>query len=188
MTKAAAFGMRCVPRLARAAALAAIAGSILAVAPAVAQDLCAGLREAMAHAGDDFRSLVIEGERGRPGFLPARTLLPDGNRCELRAAGSIVEYRCRMTPLDAPSAEARTTYRREVRRVRHCFAGLMPRGDGDYTGAIEWTGAVIWEPKPGLRAAVVFVAADELALATDSGDEVAEEANAVWIVVDKRRR
>jgi hypothetical protein len=193
MTKAPAFGMRCVPRLARAAALAAFAGTTLAGA-AAAQEFCAGLRQAMAHAADDFRSLIIAGERALGGAAPARTLLPDGNRCEVRESRSIVEYRCRMTALDAPSSGVRAAYRREVARMRRCFAGLVPRGDGDYTGNVEWTGAVIWEVKPGLRAAVVFVTADEVAQAAiahaaSSGEgEPPEEANAVWVVVDKKRR
>jgi hypothetical protein len=72
--------------------------------------------------------------------------------------------------------------------MRACFSGVVPRGAGDYTGAIEWTGAVIWEPRPGLRAAVVFVAADEIALAADSGEEAPGEPNAAWVVVDKRER
>jgi len=186
MTKAAAFGMRCVPGLVRAAALAAGVGATLAI-PAAAQDYCAGLRQAMAHAADDFRTLLIEGERVQGGAEPARTLLPDGNRCEVRAGASIVEYRCRMTALDAPTIETRATYRREVGRMRQCFAGLLPRGDGDYTGIKDWTGAVIWEPRPGLRAAVVFVAAEDIASVKDSGDDAPEEANAVWVVVDKRK-
>jgi len=186
MTKAPAFGMRCVPRLARAAALAALAGTLAGAA--AAQDFCAGLRQAMAHAADDFRSLLIPGERAFGGAAPARTLLPDGNRCEVREGKSTIEYRCRMTALDAPSSGVRAAYRREVARTRRCFAGLVPRGDGDYTGHVEWTGAVIWELKPGLRAAVVYVTADEIAQVASSGDEPPEEANAVWVVVDKRRR
>jgi hypothetical protein len=187
MTKAIAFGMRCVPRLARAAALAAFAGSAFA-ASAAAQDFCAGLRQAMAHAALDFRALVIAGERVLGGAAPARTLLPDGNRCDVREAPGAVEYRCRMTAHDAGSAEVRAAYRREVARMRGCFAGLVPRGDGDYTGAVEWTGAVIWEPRPGLRAAVVYVAADEIALAASDGEDPREDASAVWVVVDKRTR
>lgn len=188
MTKAAAFGMRCVPRLVRAAAAAAVAGTTFAAAPAAAGEFCAGLRQAFAHAPGSFRSLAIEGERALAGAVPARNLLPDGNRCEVREGGRIVEYRCRVTPPDVSSAGARAAYRREVARVRRCFPGLVPRGDGDHTGAVEWTGAVIWEPRPGLRAAVVFVAADEIALATSSGEDAPEDANAVWVVVDKRKR
>jgi hypothetical protein len=188
MTKARAFGMRCVPRLARAAALAALAGSIGAAAPAAAQGFCAGLRQAMAHAAEDFRSLLIAGERAHTGAAPARTLLPDGNRCEVRESTRAVEYRCRMTAVDVPSTGVRSAYRREVARMRGCFAGLVPRGDGDYTGAVEWTGAVIWEPKPGLRAAVVFVTADEIALVASNDEEPPEEANAVWVVVDRKKR
>jgi hypothetical protein len=131
---------------------------------------------------------MIPGEQALGGAAPARTLLPDGNRCEVRAAPGAVEYRCRMTAHDAPSADVRAAYRREVARTRLCFDGLVPRGDGDYTGAVEWTGAVIWEVRPGLRAAVVFVAADELALVADTGKEPPEEANAAWVVVEKRRR
>jgi hypothetical protein len=188
MTKGRVFGMRCVPRLARAAALAALAGSIGGVAPAAAQGFCTGLREAMAYAAEDFRPLLIAGERAHAGAAPARTLLPDGNRCEVRESTRAVEYRCRMTAVDVPSAGVRTAYRREVARMRLCFAGLLPRGDGDYTGAVEWTGAVIWEPRPGLRAAVVFVTADEIALAASDGEEPPEEVNAVWVVVDRKRR
>jgi len=188
MTKARAFGMHCVPRLVRAAALAAGVGFMLAMAPAAAQDFCAGLRQAMAHAADDFRSLAIAGERGLGGARPARTLLPDGNRCEVREGSRIIEYRCRMTAIDASAAETRSIFRREVRRVRQCFAGLLPRGDGDYTGARDWTGAVIWEPRGGLRAAVVFVAADDIAAVADRDDDGPDEPNAVWIVVDKRKR
>jgi len=188
MTKALAFGMQCVPKLARAAALAAGVGAVLACAPAGAQDFCAGLRQAMAHAAEDFRPLIIPGERAQGRAEPARTLLPDGNRCEVRAGASIVEYRCRMTALDAPSVETRAVYRREVRRVRACFAGLLPRGDGDYAGIRDWTGAVIWEPRPGLRAAVVFVAAEDIASVADGGEDGPEESNAVWVVVDKRKR
>jgi hypothetical protein len=187
MTKAAAFGMRRVPRLARAAALAALAGTMFAAASAAAQDYCAGLREAMAHAGEDFRSLLIPGERAFAGAAPARTLLPDANRCEVRESKHAVEYRCRMTPVDVASSGVRAAYRREVARARRCFAGLLPRGDGDYTGAVEWTGAVIWQPRPGLRTAVVFVTADEIALVASDGEEPPEEANAVWVVVDKKR-
>jgi hypothetical protein len=187
MTKASAFGMRCVPGLARAAAFAALAGSAFA-ASAAAQDFCAGLRQAMAHAAGDFQTLLISGEQALGRAAPARTLLPDGNRCEVREAPGAVEYRCRMTAHDAPSAAVRAAYRHEVARVRRCFAGLVPRGDGDYTGAVEWTGAVIWDVRPGLRAAVVFVAADELALVADTGHEPPEEANAAWVVVEKRRR
>jgi hypothetical protein len=188
MTKVLAFGMRRVPKLARAAALAAGVGSILAAVPAAAQDYCAGLRQAMTHAADDFQSLLIVGERSQGGAAPARTLLPDGNRCEVRTGGSVIEYRCRMTALDTPSVETRATYRREVRRVRDCFADLLPRGDGDYTGIKDWTGAVIWEPRPGLRAAVVFVAAEDIASVSSSTDDGPEESNAVWVVVDKRLR
>jgi hypothetical protein len=187
MTKARAFGMRCVPRLARAAALAALAGAIFAAASAAAQDYCGGLRQAMAHADEDFRSLLIPGERAFAGAAPARTLLPDGNRCEVRESTRAVEYRCRMTAVDVPSTGVRSAYRREVTRMRRCFAGLLPRGDGDYTGAVEWTGAVIWEPRPGLRTAVVFVTVDEIALVASDGEEPPDEANAVWVVVDKKR-
>lgn len=187
MAKASAFGMRCVPGLARAAALAAFAGSAFA-ASAAAQDFCAGLRRAMAHAAGDFQTLLIPGEQALGGATPARTLLPDGNRCEVREAPGAVEYRCRMTAHDAPSAAVRAAHRREVARTRLCFGGLVPRGDGDYTGAVEWTGAVIWGVRPGLRAAVVFVAADEIALVADSGEEPPDIANAVWVVVEKRKR
>ncbi len=187
MAKPRAFGMRRVPRLARAAALAAFAGSAFA-ASAAAQDFCAGLRQAMAHAAGGFGALLIPGERTLGGAAPARNLLSDGNRCEVREAPGAVEYRCRMTAHDAGSAEVRAAYRREVARTRLCFAGRVARGDGDYTGAVEWTGAVIWDVRPGLRAAVVFVAADEIALVADTGEEPPEEANAAWIVVEKRGR
>jgi hypothetical protein len=46
---------------------------------------------------------------------------------------------------------------------------------------------VIWEPRPGLRAAVVFVAAEDIA-SVSSTDDGPEEPNAVWVVVDKRWR
>lgn len=187
MTKGAAFGMRCVPGLVRAAALAAVAGATLAAAPAAAGEFCAGLRKVLAHAAGSFRALAIDGERAAPGAVPARNLLPDGNRCEVRGDRHVIEYRCRMTPADASSASVRAAYRHNVARVRRCFAGLMPRGAGDYTGAVEWTGAVIWEPRPGLRAAVVFVAEDEIALAAGNGAEPPEDANAAWVVVDRRR-
>ncbi len=183
MTKAWAFGMPL-----RGFATAAAAALVTLLPASQAQALCAGLRQAMAHAAQNFEPLKIAGERGGPGAEPARTLFPDGNRCEVRGASSAVEYRCRMTRPDALPAETRATFRREVRRMRACFAGLLPRGDGDYTGAVDWTGAVIWEPRSGLRAAVVFVAAEEIALVAARGDEPPEEANAVWIVVDKRRR
>jgi len=185
MAKAGAFGVP--PRaIARLAAPLGIA-SFLLVAPAAAQDLCGGLRQVMTHAVHNFAALKIEGERGRPGADPARTLFPDANRCEVRETPGVVEYRCRMTPPDAPSAETRITFRRDVRRLRRCFAGVVPRGDGDFTGAVEWTGAVIWEPRPGLRAAVVYFTADETALVADRGDEPPEEPNAVWLVVEKKK-
>lgn len=188
MAKARAFGMRCVPGLVRAAALAALAGGMLVAAPAAAGDFCAGLGRAMARAGQNFRTLPIPGEQGLAGALPAHNLLPGGNRCEVRESTRVVEYRCRMTAPDAPPAEVRAAYRRAVARVRRCFPGRVPRGDGDYTGAVEGTGAVIWAPRPGLRAAVVFVAADEIALVAGNGEEPPEEANAAWVVVDKRKR
>src|SRR5687768_15870772 len=120
MAKAGAFGVP--PRaIARLAAPLGIA-SFLLVAPAAAQDLCGGLRQVMTHAVHNFAALKIEGERGRPGADPARTLFPDANRCEVRETPGVVEYRCRMTPPDAPSAETRITFRRDVRRLRRCFA------------------------------------------------------------------
>lgn len=185
MAKARAFGVP--PRaIARLAAPVGIA-TILAMAPATAQDLCGGLRQVMAHAVHNFAALKIAGERSRAGADPAKTLFPDGNRCEVRETPHIVEYRCRMTAPDAPSAETRVTFRRDVRRLRRCFPGQLPRGDGDFTGAVEWTGAVIWEPKPGLRAAVVYFTADETAVVADRGDDAHEEPNAVWIVVEKKK-
>jgi hypothetical protein len=186
MAKAGAFGVP--PRsIARLAAPVGVAGFLLMIAPAAAEDLCGGLRQVMAHAVHNFATLKIAGERGRPGADPAQTLFADGNRCEVRETPHVVEYRCRMTPADAPSAETRVTFRRDVRRLRRCFPGQLPRGDGDFTGAVEWTGAVIWEPKPGLRAAVVYVTADETALVADRGEDPHEEPNAAWIVVEKKK-
>lgn len=188
MTKAAAFGMPRVPRLVRAAALAAVAGAVLAVAPAGAQDLCAGLRQAMAAADSDFAILKIPGERGGAGAEAARTLLPWAQRCEVRGNTGVVEYRCRMTGLDAAPFEARAAYRRSVAEMRRCFAGLLPRGDGDHTGTKEWTGAVIWEPRRGLRVAAIFFAQEEFALVADRDGDDSDRVSASWIVVDKRLR
>ena len=187
MKKARAFGMRFVPKIVRAAARAAAAGAVFAAGAADAQSLCAGLRQAMAAADAGFAALAIPGERAAAGAVAARTLLPWAQRCEVRADSRAVEYRCRMTDADAASSEARVAFRQSVAGIRECFSGLRPRGDGDYTGAKEWTGAVIWEPRPGLRVAAVFFAQEEFALVADRDDGDAERLNVSWIVVDKRR-
>lgn len=185
MTKATAFGVpRRMPRLARIAAPLTVAGVLIA-APAAARDFCASLRQAMAHAAGDFRALKLPSERAS--VTPARKLIPGGEHCEVRDAEGSIEYRCRMTRADAAPGEVRAAFRRDVRRLRHCFASLSARGDGDYTGTTEWTGAVIWQPRPGLRAAVVFFAAEDIAFVADDGDPAADDANASWIVVDKRK-
>ncbi len=185
MTKTRVFGLRCMPKIARTAALAALAGCC--AAPAAADGFCAGLREAIAHAAEDFQGLLLDGEAAIAGAAPARNLLPDGSRCEVRASEPIVEYRCRMTAADATSTAVRAAYRRELERTRRCFVGLVPRGDGDFTGSFEWTGAVIWALGHGIRAAVVFVTADDIAQVAGSESGPPEDANAVWVVVDRRR-
>ena len=188
MTQARAFGVpRGMPRRIRIAALA-IAASLLSAATAAAADFCTGLRQAIVYAERDFTALAIAGERGRAGTAPARTLLPGASRCELRATRGALEYRCRMTRIDALPAEARAEYRRDVGRMRGCFAGMLPRGDGDYSGRTEWTGAVIWQPRSHIRAAAIFFVAESLAFVADDGeDDAIADQTASWIVVEKRR-
>jgi hypothetical protein len=172
------------PGLGRVAALA-FGVCLTAAAPAAARDFCGGLRQAMTHAAQEFRSLRLALVPMRARTYPARSLIPGGRQCEIRELFDGVEYRCRMTRSGARPAEARAAYRRDVARVRNCLAGRRAEGHGDFAGAAELSGAVSWRLAPGLRAAVAFVVAEDVFFVADTGEEPDQTAS--WIVVDKGR-
>jgi len=185
-----AFGAR---YRARRTLRAGIAGLLLAgviAAPAAAQDLCAGLQHAIGFAAGNFEALKISRRRDAYDAFPARALIPGSDQCEIRAPDGGVEYRCRMTRSTATSAEARAVFRRDVRRLQNCFAGVRARVHGDAAKAA--TGAVTWRPKPGLRASVIFFVAHDVVSVADgaagSDEETVDEDTSSWIVIDKRTR
>ena len=169
----------------RRVAPVALACWAMVAAPAEARDFCAGMQQAIASATSDFVALKIANARGPAKSHPARALVPGGHLCEIRQGEATIEYRCRTTPANATSAQARAAFRRDVGRLRTCFAGIRARGHGDFTASRDLWGAVSWHLPRGLRAAVVFSISDEVVSVADRGGDEEIEETSSWIVIEK---
>lgn len=93
-------------------------------ASAQAQDLCAGLKQAVAEAAQNFATLKTSatpvGSVRNPRF-PARNLLPGSTTCEITERRFGIAYKCERTPANSSKAAARSVFHRDVASIKKCF-------------------------------------------------------------------
>lgn len=150
-------------------------------APAQAQDLCAGLRQALAQAAQDFAGLktsTVSSSRSSPSF-PAQRLVPGAVACEVTENRLAFAYVCKTTSERAAPAQARAAYARDVARVQRCFPGVKAE---TYRDPADPRTLTAWTDWPMDRQLTVRV---QVALA--GTDEYVGPMNYSQILVDKSR-
>lgn len=113
-------------------------------APAQAQDLCAGLRQALAQAAQDFAGLKTSTVSKSRNHLiyPAQRLVPGAAACEVTEDRIAFRYACKTTSDRTAPAQARAAYARDVARVQRCFPGIKAeryRDPADPQTLTAWT-------------------------------------------------
>lgn len=110
-------------------------------APAQAQDLCVGLRQALAQAGQDFAGLktsTVSADRELRRY-PAQRLVPGASECNVTENRLAYRYRCNTTSERASPAQARAAYARDVARVQQCFPNVSAARHGDPANLVTGT-------------------------------------------------
>lgn len=110
----------------------AVVASVLA-APAMAQDFCAGLKQAVREASNGFSSVKTSTPHpafpGATGIFVARSIIPDGKDCYFEAASGLT-YACTL----ARNVEHQpniAAYLSEVEAAEKCFAPVPAQRRGD---------------------------------------------------------
>jgi hypothetical protein len=139
--------------------LAAAGLAVLALAavprPAAAQDLCAGIRQAIDAASQSFATLKTT-ETTRRGVFNARAVLPGGHTCTVSERFGL-RYYCEMAPRGADAAAVRAAYQRLVPQVQRCFPGVAPQVSGTVQSRLASTS---WIAGRGISVRVVMTSGD----------------------------
>ena len=152
----------------RALAVFGLAAFVLAAAPppAAAQDLCEGIRQAVAAAAQSFAGLKTSNTPAIRNVYPARALFPGGHTCSVSERYGL-RYYCEMAPRGADAAAVRAAYQRLVPQVQRCFPGAAPQVSGTAQSRLASTS---WIAGRGVSVRVVMTTGDigEVGVAYDS--------------------
>jgi len=99
-----------------------------------AQDLCAGLKQAVAHAETNFKALKTSNKppalfSDSKSVFTARSVYPGGTDCWVED-GSSAHYSCTLA-VNMPPAQMIAAYHADVAAAEKCFAGISAKKRGD---------------------------------------------------------